>query len=72
MTVQQKFAVAGESRKAMVAAVAEITGEKPRYLRMPSQAFEIGQYSVSKDGMLWGPDCNDLIQQLIERSFPAE
>ena len=72
MTIQQKFAVAGESRKAMVAAIAEITGEKPRYLGMPSQAFEIGQYSVSKDGMLWGPDCNDLIQQLIERSFPAE
>ena len=72
MTVQQKFAVAGESRKAMVAAVAEITGEKPRYLRMPSQAFEIGQYSVSKEGMLWGPDCNELIQQLIERGFPAE
>lgn len=72
VTIQQKFAVAGESRKAMVAAIAEIIGEKPRYLGMPSQAFEIGQYSVSKDGMLWGPDCNDLIQQLIERGFQAE
>ena len=56
----------------MVAAIAEITGDKPRYLEMPSQAFEIGQYSVSNDGMLWGLDCNALIQQLIERGFPAE
>ena len=72
MTVQQKFAEAGGSRKAMVAAIAEITGEKPRYLGMPSQAFEIGRYSVSKEGMLCGPDCNDLIQQLIKRGFPAE
>ncbi len=37
----------------------------------PHKPFEIGLYSVSKDGMLWGPDCNDLIQHLIERGFPA-
>ena len=72
MTVQQKFAVAGESRKAMVAAIAEIAGEKPGYLGVSSLAFEIGRYSVSKEGMLWGSDCNELIQQLIERGFPAE
>ena len=72
MTIQQKYAVAGESRKAMVAAIAEIASEKPRYLGMPSLAFEIGRYSVSKEGMLWGPDCNELIQQQIERGLPAE
>ena len=72
MTIQQKYAVAGELRKAMVATIAEITGEKPRYLGMPSLAFEIGRYSVSKESMLWGPDCNELIQQQIERGLPAE
>ena len=55
-----------------MAAIAEITGEKPRYLGIPSLAFEIGRYSVSKEGMLWGSDCNELIQQLIERGFQAE
>ena len=39
---------------------------------MPSQAFEIGQYLESKDGMLWGLDCNDPIQQLIKRGFPVD
>ena len=62
VTIQQKYAVTGESRKAMVQAIGEITGEKPGYLGMPSQAYEIGKYSVSKDRMLRGPDCNNLIQ----------
>ena len=39
---------------------------------MPSEAFGIDEYSLSREGMLWGPDCNDLIQQLIARGFQAE
>ena len=53
-------------------AIAKVTGEKPRHLGMPAQAFDIGQYSMNKNGMLTVPDCNDLMQQLIEGGFQAD
>lgn len=69
------FNVTGEDRKALVKAIAEITGEKPAYLGMPSAAYQIGSYQVSKNGELtWeeGTDAEYLIEMLIEKGYEAE
>ena len=40
--------VTGADRKTLVALIATATGEKANYQGMPSQAFKIGEYVVSK------------------------
>ena len=54
------FNVKGEVRKAMVKAIQEETGIKPKYLGMPSAAYEIGDYMVGRNGELEFPDETDL------------
>lgn len=46
------FNVTGESRKAMVKAIEQMTGEKAKYLGVPSCAYRIGNYTVGKNGEL--------------------
>ena len=46
------FNVIGESRKKMVRAIEEATGQKARYLGVPSCAYSIGDYTVGKNGEL--------------------
>ncbi len=59
----------GAERKELVAAIAEITGEKSKYLGAPSMAYQIGDYQVSKEGILSGPDSDDLTLELSNRGF---
>jgi hypothetical protein len=46
------FNVKGESRKAMVKAIEQELGVKARYLGVPSCSYEIGIYTVGKNGEL--------------------
>lgn len=46
------FNVKGESRKAMVTAIKKETGDKAKYLGVPSCAYEIGNYTVGRNGEL--------------------
>lgn len=46
------FNVKGESRKAMVAAIEQELGCRARYLGVPSCAYEIGGFTVGKNGEL--------------------
>ena len=46
------FNVTGESRKKLVRAIEEATGQKARYLGVPSCAYSIGDYTVGKNGEL--------------------
>lgn len=65
----------GAERKELVAAIAEITGEKSKYLGAPSMAYQIGDYQVSKEGILSGPDSEEaesLIEELSSRGFAGE
>ncbi len=48
-----------ETRKLMVKAIEEITGEKAKYLGVPSCAYEIGGYRIEKDGTLKCEDSLD-------------
>ena len=50
--MQIKFNKTGAERKALVSAISSITGEKAVYQFMPTCAYEIGNFTVTKDGAL--------------------
>lgn len=54
------FNVKGESRKAMVTAIEKETGGKAKYLGVPSCAYEIGNYTVGRNGELEFGDFDDI------------
>lgn len=54
--MNKHFHVIGEERKRLVKVIADVLGEKAKYLGMPTAAYQIGEYTVSKDGEL---SCTD-------------
>lgn len=72
------YNVTGAERKALVKAIGEIIEVKPKYLGMPSAAYQIDYFTVSKDGVLEFDDRADseeienLLESLAERGFTAE
>ena len=72
-----EFNRAGAERKALVAAIAEILGTKPKYMGMPTASYDFGGLIVDKNGALdfednvFPKDMKDLLNQLAERGFAA-
>lgn len=69
------YNVSGSDRKRLVAAIAEHTGEKAKYLGAPSFAYQVGGYTVSVDGQVTIEDNGTeaaLIRFLREKGFQAE
>lgn len=62
----------GTTRKALVAAIAEITGEQPVYRKVPTCNYDIGDITVTKDGSIICPDDSDILAALAEEGFTAE
>lgn len=51
------YTLAGEQRKQMAQVISEITQEKVVYKRVPTCAYQIGSFTISKDGILsWTED----------------
>lgn len=67
-----KMNLNGTTRKALVAAIAEITGEKAIYRAMPTCNYDIGGITVTKDGCIIFPDDSDILTALAEAGFTAE
>ena len=67
-----KMNLSGTTRKALVAAIAEITGEKAVYRAMPTCNYDIDDITVTKDGCIICPDDSDILTALAERGFTAE
>ena len=65
------YGVTGPDRKTLVAVISTITGIEAKYQGMPSQAFKIGDYTVSKEGTLTGPENAALIEALAAKGFTA-
>ena len=61
------FNVTGSERKHLVQTISQSTGEKARYLGMPSMAFEIGPFTVSRDGTLDFSDDTD--SEVVEKLY---
>lgn len=74
MTIDYK----AENRKTLVQAVSEFTGAKAKYLGMPSAAYQIDYFTVTKEGNLEFDDRADseeienLIEHLAGQGFLAE
>ncbi len=67
------YDVKGPKRKELVMAVAEETESELRYLGAPSFAYQVGEYQIDKDGILQGPDNQELLAKLKElHDFTSE
>lgn len=54
--MEAKFNAVGKERKELVKAIESVTGEKSKYLGMPSAAYEIGNFIVDKEGTVKSED----------------
>ena len=67
-----------KNRKDLVKAISDFTGKKAKYLRLPTYAYQIGEYNVDKEGNLNFEDEMDseevqsLIVYLEKRGFTGE
>ena len=57
--MRTEYHVTGERRKEMVKTIEGILGETAVYMRMPTCAFQIGAFTVTKDGVLEYADDTD-------------
>ena len=67
--MEVRYNVTGERRKEMVKVVSEaLGGWKPKYLLMPSHAYQVGDFNISKDGTLSFPGRTDaeLVEPVLE------
>ena len=73
--MQINYNVSGSDRKQLVAAIAQHTGEKPKYLGAPGFAYQVGGFTISADGKVTIEDNSTaaaLIRFLREKGFQAE
>ena len=63
--MNKHFHVKGEERKKLVKIIAEVLGEKAKYLGMPTAAYQIGEYMVSKDGELSSSDEHPMQNKMV-------
>ena len=73
-----EFNRTGAERKALVTAIGEILGTKPKYMGMPTVAYDFDGLIIDKNGgaefeeNIFSKDINDLLQKLSDRGFIAE
>ena len=62
------FDLSGRTRKELVKAISEIMGERAIYKFMPTSAFEIGFFTVTREGKLEFCDRSDteIVEQVLE------
>jgi predicted ArsR family transcriptional regulator len=63
-----KLNIEKSQRKALAQKISEITGEEVKYLGVPSCAYEIGIFTVTKDAVLTCADDsnNDTVKMILE------
>ena len=71
-TMELRLGATGPDRKTLVAVISTITGIDSRYLGMPSQEYQIGDYLVDREGTLTGPANTDLIAALAAKGYEAK
>jgi len=76
--MEKRYSVTGECRKEMVAVISGIVGMKAVYMRMPTCAYAISNFTVSKEGTLvWDERSNaELVEKVLaglaQAGFTAE
>ena len=69
------YNVTGNERKTLVNTIGKALGLKPKYLGMPSAAFQIGDFKVTKDGSLEyedGIDDTAILTAIADAGFEHE
>ena len=66
--MQVKYNATGAQRKELVKVIADTTGAKAKYMGMPTAAYEIDYFTVTKDGTLEFDDRADSeeVEQVLE------
>ena len=67
-----KFNVTGAERKKLVGAISEILNTPMKYLGSPGFGYEVGGYTVDKNGTVSGERNDALLDALAGRGFEAE
>lgn len=73
-----EFNKTGAERKVLVTAIGEILGTKPKYMGMPTAAYDFGGLIIDKSGgaefeeNIFPKDIENLLDQLADRGFVAE
>ena len=73
-----EFHVIGADRRALVTAMGEILEVRPKYLGMPTAAYEVDYFRIDKNGTVEFDDRADsveienLLERLAERGFAGE
>ena len=75
--MELKFNVTGSERKALVEAISEITGEKAKYMGMPTAAYQVAEFTIGKDGTVFTGKTTEsmvelMVERLSERGFEVE
>ena len=76
--MEMRFNVTGEERKRLVSAISEIVDLPAHYLGTPTFAYEIGEFTVDREGTLFAGSSLDhelmdnLKAELAERGFEEE
>ena len=76
--MEMRFNVTGEERKRLVSAISEIVDLPANYLGTPTFAYEIGEFTVDREGTLFAGSSLDLElmdnlkAELAERGFEEE
>jgi hypothetical protein len=70
--MEVKFNVTGAERKKLVGAIGEILGTPTKYLGAPGFGYEVGGYTVDKNGTVSGERNDALLTALAARGFEAD
>ena len=65
------YGMTGKERKNLVNAISEILETPAVYLKVPTCAYQIGEYHVDRNGVLTGEENAELENKLKERGFEA-
>lgn len=65
------YNVTGPRRKELAAAVGSFLGAKPQYMKAPTYAFVIEEYTIGRDGTLTGKENKALVDALAAQGFTA-
>ena len=71
--MQINYGLTGSQRKELVTAIGNFLGVKPKYAGMPTCTYQIGEYTVTKDGdLVWDENTTDataLVEELQSKGY---
>lgn len=73
MKMRINYNITGPKRKKLVEAISKELETEAKYLAAPSFAYQVGDYTVDRNGVLEGEDNKELVRKLFEvYKFKAE